>query len=670
VSDVALVREQRWVKRLFPVLLVTVASGLITYLDQGHGVWQQFTALLHVLAGVVFAILLLPHLSAHLVRTIGLRRPIMSLFGGIVTLVILANIISGAQIAVWGQSEALRWVYTLHLGSTWVVMACLSLHLLAHRLFISRSRRRLERSWFPSLGPGLARTTGLALLLAVGSVTLATVLYQQFPVSYAQGPAVTPYELPYGEQPFWPSQTETETGGFVDPRQLSGAERCGNCHPQIFSEWQASMHSQAASDRAYQTNINLLAASRGMAATRYCEGCHAPVPLLSGQLTSGGKLATPGHLKEGVGCRSCHNIDRVVHLKGVGSFRLALDADYLFQGRDTPILTAIHDYLIRIQSRQHRRDMSRPPLGAAQMCATCHVQFMDKEMNDWGWVKMQDEYSDWLSSPYSGNGDPAFSQRNVQRCQDCHFPLTAGQDPSSDSSGRLVSHHSLGANTAIPYLTGDTGQQQRVTQFLMADRIRITIDPERKQNATRSGKPLDHDALPQQDPPPYAHLGDQVIARVVVQNSGVGHEFPGGTIDINQVWLHLRVVDGQGKLVYESGAMDAKGNVDASAHRYGSIPIDRSGKHVWRHDLFNMIGDSYRNVIGAGKADVLRYSFTVPYWAKTPLTLSAAVNYRKFNQKYAHWALKDDTLSLPVVTMARASEIIHVRYVPEVEDAP
>ena len=85
------------------------------------------------------------------------------------------------------------------------------------------------------------------------------------------------------------------------------------------------------------------------------------------------------------------------------------------------------------------------------------------------------------------------------------------------------------------------------------------------------------------------------------------------------------------------------------------------GKLVWRHDLFRTVGDSYKNVIKPGSADVVTYNFAVPSWAKNPLNVGAVVEYRKLNNRYARWALKDDKLILPVVDVASDAITIPIR---------
>lgn len=654
-------KEKRQMPLLAAALAAATLSGFITYFFQENGVWQQWTYLLHTASGILLAIVLSPYIVTHFRRTLGIRRPSVLLSGILSVITAASMVFTGLHIIVYGQQESLRWIYYAHIISSCLTLFFLVAHIFLHWWLLPERRKQSLSEQFPTLVFASPRFTVMGAAITVIVIGLATFIYQAIPSPYKDTAAVSPYESPYGKHPFRPSQTETQTGGFLDVRRTGGSTKCGACHEAITREWQASMHAQAASDKSYQTNINLLAENKGIASTRYCEGCHAPVALLSGELSKGGKLDTPGHLNEGVSCMGCHGIDKAIHLKGVASYRMTVAENYLFSGRDGLLPAKIHNFLIRIQPRQHRKDMARPILGQPQMCATCHAQFMDKDMNDWGWVKMQDEYSAWLDGPYSKQSQQTFSQQKTMRCQDCHLPLSPLKDPSANNKGMTVSHRTLGANTAIPYLTGDAEQQRLTREFLQADKIRISIDQPSRQQAVRSGKPVSPEMAKKTEAPVYFYLGEEVNLNLIVTNSQVGHDFPGGTLDINEAWIHLRVADAQNKVIFESGHIQSDNNVDSDAHFYRALAIDRDGKHVWQHDLFNMVGDSYKKVVPAGGSDIVSYEFKVPAWAKGPLTASAVVRYRKFNNRYARWALKDSQIRLPITDMARDSISIALR---------
>jgi hypothetical protein len=654
-------KERAIIPWLAAAFTIAAATGFITRVLPTHGAWAQFTWLAHIVAGTWLAVLSWPYLPAHFRRTLSVRRPAMLTGGILAAALFLLLYLTGAQIAIFGQSEALRWIGTGHTWLAYSAVVLLAAHLLLHRLLRSRRRRQGKESRFFSVPRDTLPRVLTSLGVAVFGIGACTGLYALVPSPYHDEAMVKPYEMPYGKHPFRPSQTETSTGGFLDVKRVGDSAECGACHTAITRQWQASMHAHAASDKAYDTSISLLVHRQGIVATRYCEGCHAPTALLSGELSKGGKLDLPSRLHEGVSCRSCHNIDRVVNLKGVGSYEFRPVHGYLFAGYHNLIATKIHNYLIRIQPRQHRQEMARPVLPSPTLCATCHAQFMDKDVNHWGWVKMQDEFTGWVNSPYSGQSERSFAQTSVRTCVDCHFPKQHLADPSADVTGMTVSHRALGANTAIPYFRGDRKQLEEVQRFLQADRVRVSIDAPTRTDAVRGVKPVNPGVASRDEEPGYFYLGEKVDLNVVVSNIGVGHEFPGGTIDLNQAWVYVRVVDAQNRVIFEDGGINAKGMVDPKAHFYRTLAINREGKHVWQHDLFNMVGDSYRKVIPSGASDVVPFRFAIPDWAKGPMTIAASVRYRKLNQQYAQWALKSPGIRLPITDMARDSVQVALR---------
>jgi hypothetical protein len=501
-------------------------------------------------------------------------------------------------------------------------------------------------------------------------ITSAAVIYQVTFEPYSTTAAVSDYEYSYGDHPFRPSQTETTTDTFVDQRQIANSHKCLNCHEDIGKQWMASVHQQAASDPTYVTNVSLLAKEKGISATRYCEGCHAPAALLTGELSPGGEhggITTTVANHEGVSCMSCHGIDSLPHLKGVASYTFKPAKDYLFEQSTDPLLSRLHDLLLRVRPNQHKKDLGNPILKDPKICSSCHTQFMDKDMNNWGWIKMQDEYGAWLQSPFSKQHQEDFSNAAVNRCQDCHMPLVTSIDPSADENSKIRSHHFPGANTFLPLLRGDQEQLDATKSFLQSNKLRVSIETPNRKDAVQTLQALDENIRNFDEAPYYYYLGETASIATVITNQGVGHDFPGGTIDINQAWVEFLVMDAQGKLVYDSGLVDENNFVDPNAYFYRSLAVDRHGKLVWRHDLFNMVGESFKRVIKAGKSDIMHNSFEIPAWVKSPLTVTATLKYRKLNERYARWAMKDKYIKIPIIDMAWDSLTIPVKIRKEVE---
>jgi hypothetical protein len=218
----------------------------------------------------------------------------------------------------------------------------------------------------------------------------------------------------------------------------------------------------------------------------------------------------------------------------------------------------------------------------------------------------------------------------------------------------------------LPLIAGDMEQLELTKNFLQSNKLRVTIEKPNRQEALQTEVSLDERLRKHRETPYYHYLGERVTLKVLVNNIGVGHEFPGGTIDLNQAWVELLVHDATGKAVYSSGTLSEDGYLDPDAHIYRSIPVDRHGKQVWTHELFNMVGEAYKNVIEPGGSDIVEYQFEVPSWAKGPLVADATVKYRKLNQRYAKWALQDKYQDLPVVDMARDTLVLNILHEKEV----
>lgn len=653
------------------ITIACALTGVVTYIINDHFVWVQWTVLFHLLLGIACSFILALYLITHFNRVVGFRRPSVLISGLLTILLFFGFVYSGWNMLFLGQRENSQWVYNSHLIFSVFFIFFVVLHLFLHvKLLPEKRKNHRAESIYPSLSilkiNDLVRFNVIIILL----IFLVTIIYQLSLEEYINTTIVGKYEYNYGQHRFRPSQTETSNNAFIDQRRIANSHKCIACHETIVKQWISSVHSQAASDPTYVTNINLLAQKKGISATRYCEGCHAPVALLTGELTPGGQhggvAGTPAHI-EGVSCMGCHGIESLVHLKGVASFKFKPAKDYLFEQSSHPVLVRLNNLLIRVKPDQHKKDLGKQLFKEAKFCAACHAQFMDKDMNDWGWVKMQDEYSAWLESPYSKSHNENFANATVQRCQDCHMPFVAADDPSSNNQGQIRAHHFPGANTFLPIINNDQNHLQATKDFLQSNKLRISIEEPSRKDALQSLHVLDERLRNAEEAPHYYYLGERAEINVIVTNNGVGHDFPGGTIDINQAWVEFFVFDAEGSIVFSSGTINSDNIVDPAAYFYRSLPVDRYGNLVWKHDLFNMVGESFRRVIKAGESDIVKYTFEIPGWVKSPLTITTALKYRKLNERYAKWALKDKYVKIPVLDLAWDSLDVPIHIRKEVE---
>ena len=654
-------RETRLSSIVLSVFLLCFVTAIFTIGQTGTR--TQVLALIHFACGAVLSVILIYYLVLHFIRTLGMRRPLVLFTGVLGALLCLLLIFTGFDLGLIGQREDRRWIYNYHYIAGFLTVFLVALHLIFHWFFYPEKRKTQNKAVFLTI-PKLYIYLASFLFASLGVGFVVYQLENTNEIKTDLNPITQSYEYSYGSHPFRPSQTETSGTTFIHLRDIANSKFCANCHTDIAAQWQASIHRQSASDTTYVSNVNLLEKNKGIAATRYCEGCHAPIALLTGELTPGGKHGgvenTPANI-EGVSCTSCHRLNTVVHTKGVASFEFVPATDYLFQNSDFSLGASINEFLIKAMPAQHKQEMAMQTLADPKMCATCHAQFMDADMNGWGWVKMQDEYSAWLESPYAAQHEQRFASSDLKRCQDCHMPLVAANDPSADKNGMVRDHRFLAANTMVPAIENDDKHLKATEQFLQNNKIRVSIEKPYRENPTQNLQALSEDLRSTPVKPWYFYKNETAKINVIVSNIGVGHDFPGGTVDINQSWVHFLVTDAEGYVVYESGSVDQDDFVEPTAYFYKNLPVDRKGQLVWRHDLFNKIGEVSRNTIKAGESDVVQYEFTVPSWVKSPLLVSSSLKYRKLNTKYARWALKERYEALPITEMARAFLNVSVR---------
>lgn len=92
------------------------------------------------------------------------------------------------------------------------------------------------------------------------------------------------------------------------------------------------------------------------------------------------------------------------------------------------------------------------------------------------------------------------------------------------------------------------------------------------------------------------HPGEEIQVDVVVRNRRVGHRFPGGPIDLFDIWLEFQVVDDEGRIIYHIGKLTEEGMVDANdlnIRFYRGIFLDRLGNRIDKHNFWDGVKALY-----------------------------------------------------------------------------
>ncbi len=161
---------------------------------------------------------------------------------------------------------------------------------------------------------------------------------------------------------------------------------------------------------------------------------------------------------------------------------------------------------------------------------------------------------------------------------------------------------------------------------------------------------------------PTLEPGKPYLLDVVVRTVKMGHPLTQGTVDSNEIWLDLVLVekraDGGERIVGRSGGLGDRGGIDPWSHFFNVYMLDRNGKRIDRRNAEDIFVPLYNHKIPPGAADTLHYGFTVPADITGTLRVEARVQYRKFDTIYMHAGQKEKNRSrelgndLPIMTMA------------------
>ncbi|MBA0086232.1 MAG: tetratricopeptide repeat protein [Acidobacteria bacterium Pan2503] len=242
------------------------------------------------------------------------------------------------------------------------------------------------------------------------------------------------------------------------------------------------------------------------------------------------------------------------------------------------------------------------------------------------------------------------------------MPLVRSND-DGNVNGYVHSHRFPGANTAVPTANEDQTQLEATRKFLQANQLSVDIfavSPAGKDRSEPARNELGKQELsttfavgeeseaaqpkgeagevraitaPIDRSDAAVRRGDDVRVDVVVRTRGVGHFFPGGTVDAFDVWLELEASDDRGQTIFWSGQVEdnGKGPVDPRAHFYRSLQIDGHGRVINKRNAWATRSVVYVHLIPPGAADTVHYHLHVPENCGDQITLVARVNYRKFS---------------------------------------
>ena len=671
----------RWVNGL---LLFLTLTGLAVF-ALPFSAFNQHAVVVHTAVGLVFLAPFVWYLARHVAAYWAYPLTSVKFTGYAAGLMGVVCSLSGV-ILTWEGAFGTRITYlwrTVHIVTTFGLILFLVPHLAS---VLRRERKAAHAATTPAIAAGIRgwwrlsfASLGGCLLLTAGMTAAVR------PVAFANE-FPDDYDAAYGNAdagPFAPSLATTETGGAFDPRSLGDSASCGTsgCHEEIYEEWLPSAHRYASMDAGFQAIQGVMAEQNGPASTRYCGGCHDPISLFSGTKNIGVEdLTGLSGYQEGISCLACHAIAQT-DVKGNANYVMTQPERYVYELREGPVAGFLADFLIRTYPKQHVETLSRRMFKTPEFCAACHKQFIDEEVNQVGWVQLQNQYDNWKASRWHDADDP---QRTIE-CRECHMPLHDSTDPAagdladfnrSGDDGKHRSHAFLGANQFVPLLHDLPGAEEHCarTEAWLKGEIEI---PEIADRWTE-GPAVPIELIV----PTTAEPGERVDLRVRVINNKAGHDFPTGPLDIIQAWVEIDVTDDAGNVVFSSGKLDERRFVETGTFMFKAEPVDRYGNLIDRHNLWEMVGVRFKRSLFPGSEEVASYAFdcsginpeqgekpelvedaalTIPGDVTGSLHVEARLNYRKFDQYLLDFAFGEDSgLTAPVTVLSTASATIPV----------
>jgi hypothetical protein len=371
--------------------------------------------------------------------------------------------------------------------------------------------------------------------------------------------------------------------------------------------WRASMMANSSRDPYWQASVRRETIDHPTAAVEIeheCATCHMPMSSATARaqdrraavfahLPVGERLSDEDRLAaDGVSCMLCHQISAerfgsqesftggfvLAPVSPPGEHRMlgpfAIDA-----GRTSVMRSATG--LVPTEA---------PHLRESELCATCHTLMttaLGPAGGPIGRLPEQVPYLEWLNSGF----------RAERSCQSCHMPVVAEATRIASVLGEprdgMSRHTFLGGNSFMLRMLNRYREELGVTapsQELEAA-ARATVRQLQEDTASVTIA--------------RAARSDNVLELDVEVRNMTGHKLPTG-YPSRRAWLHVRVRDGGGRMVFESGAVAADGSITGNANDAGAAAYEPHYETITQPDQVQIYESVMNDSSGAVTTGLLQ----------------------------------------------------------------
>ncbi|MGB7346400.1 MAG: multiheme c-type cytochrome [Pirellulaceae bacterium] len=527
------------------------------------------------------------------------------------------------------------------------------------------------------VGPKIKWHIGKRVALVTAAVVGIMVAFQ------ASDPLVSDGSAPVdGDKYFQPSLASTATGKFISAKTLMNDEYCLSCHSDIHDSWLHSAHKLSSfNNPAYRASVRetrKVATERAgtLQASRWCAGCHDPVPFFSG------KFDDPNYddvgdptAHAGITCTVCHAIQSIDSTLGNADYTIDEPKHYPFAYSESSFLQSLNSLMVKAKPSFHKHEMLKPFHKSAEFCGACHKVSLPRDVTDYKeFLRGQNHYDSYLLSGVSGHGAQSFYYPDVAQkdCNTCHMPDMASDDFGAKYSRLLKrdavhDHRFPSANSALSHWIGDQKGVDAHREILK-DSLRVDLFGVRE-GGSIDGKlhaPLGVKGMQLQ-------RGETYLIETVLRTLTLGHHFTQGTTDSNQIWIELTATQ-DGKVIGKSGERDERERVDPWSHFVNTFMLDRNGERLNRRNVHDIFTPLYSHQIPPGAGQTVHYRLKVPSDNAKPIEITARLLYRKFDTEYLDYVRADrdperdpldlgqvgDPNDLPIIEIAKDSVVFQI----------
>jgi len=477
---------------------------------------------------------------------------------------------------------------------------------------------------------------------------------------------------PVGVQYFFPSLARTASGDFIPEHVLSNDQYCIKCHADVHDGWMASAHRLSSFNNppylasVRETREFSMQRDGNVNASRFCAGCHDPVPFFTGKFNDPDfdMLNDPAG-KAGITCTACHAITNINSPRGNSDYTIDVPIHYPFAFSDSGVLRWVNEQLVKAKPDFHKKTFLKPLHKTTEFCGTCHKVHLPEELNGYKWLRGQNHQDAFWLSGVSGQGVASFYYPPVaqESCNACHMKTIPSEDFAArvrDESGvrKTLDHQFPSGNTALPLLAARDGlvPEARAERAVEAQTqfnegvMRVDLF------GVKRGGTIDGELIaPLRPEVPALTPGESYLLEAVIRTVKMGHVFTQGTSDSNEIWLEVTATSG-GRVIGKSGGLRPEDRaVDPWSHFVNSFVLDREGNRINRRNAQDIFTPLYSNQIPPGAADSVHFRLDLPPDLTDPVEVDVALHYRKFDTEYMQFVKEDPSWvnDLPIMTLAR-----------------